>query len=119
MVNNFLRAKSLLKICQRIAFASILGLVSPITLAQTDIIEFKSVEQEQLYRELTAELRCPKCQNQNIADSNAVVVDIYALELLSTRELVRIRGVAFSFTHTYNSCYRYGATYVCTFFYIS
>ncbi len=41
--------------------------------ALTDIIEFKSPEQEQLYRELTAELRCPKCQNQNIADSNAVV----------------------------------------------
>ena len=41
--------------------------------ALTDIISFKSPEQEQLYRELTAELRCPKCQNQNIADSNAVV----------------------------------------------
>ncbi len=41
--------------------------------ALTDIISFKNPEQEQLYRELTAELRCPKCQNQNIADSNAVV----------------------------------------------
>ncbi len=41
--------------------------------AITDILEFKNPEQEQLYRELTAELRCPKCQNQNIADSNAVV----------------------------------------------
>jgi cytochrome c-type biogenesis protein CcmH len=43
------------------------------SVAITDILEFKSPEQEQLYRELTAELRCPKCQNQNIADSNAVV----------------------------------------------
>ncbi len=73
MVNNLMRAKSLLKICQRIVFAFILGCLSPVAWAQTDIIEFKSVEQEQLYRELTAELRCPKCQNQNIADSNAVV----------------------------------------------
>ena len=48
-------------------------LVAMPSLAITDILEFKSPEQELLYRELTAELRCPKCQNQNIADSNAVV----------------------------------------------
>lgn len=35
--------------------------------------QFNSVQEEQLFRELTAELRCPKCQNQNIADSDAVV----------------------------------------------
>lgn len=29
--------------------------------------------QEQQYRELTGELRCPKCQNTSIADSNAVI----------------------------------------------
>lgn len=38
-----------------------------------DQINFKSEQQKQTYLELTAELRCPKCQNQNIADSNAVV----------------------------------------------
>ena len=37
------------------------------------LIEFKSPEQQTLFKELTHELRCPKCQNQNIADSNAVV----------------------------------------------
>lgn len=37
------------------------------------LIEFKSPEQRALFKELTHELRCPKCQNQNIADSNAVV----------------------------------------------
>ena len=37
------------------------------------LIEFKSPEQQALFKELTHELRCPKCQNQNIADSNAVV----------------------------------------------
>lgn len=35
--------------------------------------QFNSAQEEQLFRELTAELRCPKCQNQNIADSDAVV----------------------------------------------
>ncbi|MDO6764775.1 cytochrome c-type biogenesis protein [Agarivorans sp. 1_MG-2023] len=33
--------------------------------------EFDSPEQEELFRELTRELRCPKCQNNNISDSNA------------------------------------------------
>jgi len=41
--------------------------------ATEDVIEFKSAKEERLYRELILELRCPKCQNQNIADSNAVV----------------------------------------------
>ena len=37
-------------------------------------IEFHSFEnkqQEELYQELIAELRCVKCQNQNLAESNA------------------------------------------------
>lgn len=33
--------------------------------------EFQDPAQEQQFRSLVAELRCPKCQNQNIADSNA------------------------------------------------
>lgn len=37
------------------------------------LIEFQSPEQQALFKELTHELRCPKCQNQNIADSHAVV----------------------------------------------
>ncbi|CAL11362.1 putative cytochrome c-type biogenesis protein [Yersinia enterocolitica subsp. enterocolitica 8081] len=31
------------------------------------------MEQEQQYRELTEQLRCPKCQNNSIADSNAII----------------------------------------------
>ena len=50
------------------------------------LIEFKSPQQQALFKELTHELRCPKCQNQNIADSNAVVaVDMRA----KTLELVQ------------------------------
>lgn len=36
-----------------------------------DTFEFEDVEQEQVFRDLTKVLRCPKCQNQNISDSNA------------------------------------------------
>lgn len=38
-----------------------------------ELLTFESEEQRRLYAQLTAELRCPQCQNQNIADSNAVV----------------------------------------------
>ncbi|QGZ73813.1 cytochrome c-type biogenesis protein [Aeromonas hydrophila] len=40
-------------------------------LAAIDVYTFESDAQEQTFRELTKELRCPKCQNQDIADSNA------------------------------------------------
>ncbi|MCG7549810.1 cytochrome c-type biogenesis protein [Pseudoalteromonas sp. Of7M-16] len=41
--------------------------------AAEDQYEFKNAAQAQTFKELTLELRCPKCQNQNIADSDAVV----------------------------------------------
>lgn len=46
--------------------------VSFCTLAQ-DIRPFDNEQQRQLFNQLTEELRCPQCQNQNIADSNAIV----------------------------------------------
>ncbi|WBA11049.1 cytochrome c-type biogenesis protein [Salinivibrio kushneri] len=36
-----------------------------------DVYKFDSAEQEARFRALTSELRCPKCQNNSIADSNA------------------------------------------------
>jgi cytochrome c-type biogenesis protein CcmH len=53
-------------------FLSLLFLISTAQATQV-LIEFKNPEQQALFKELTHELRCPKCQNQNIADSNAVV----------------------------------------------
>ncbi|WP_296933045.1 cytochrome c-type biogenesis protein [uncultured Marinobacter sp.] len=38
-----------------------------------DVYDFSDRAQEQRYQNLIAELRCPKCQNQNIADSNAPI----------------------------------------------
>lgn len=49
-----------------------IGLFSSALLAQ-EVLPFDNESQRQLYQELTAELRCPQCQNQNIADSNAIV----------------------------------------------
>ncbi|WP_025738923.1 cytochrome c-type biogenesis protein [Salinivibrio socompensis] len=36
-----------------------------------DVYQFDSAQQEDRFRTLTSELRCPKCQNNSIADSNA------------------------------------------------
>ena len=41
--------------------------------AAIDTYQFKDEAQEQQFRELTAQLRCPKCQNNSIADSNAMI----------------------------------------------
>ena len=39
--------------------------------AAVEVYEFDSPEQEALFQDLGKELRCPKCQNNNIADSNS------------------------------------------------
>lgn len=36
-----------------------------------EVYKFESKDREEIYKELTEELRCLVCQNQNIADSNA------------------------------------------------
>ena len=41
--------------------------------ASIDALNFASPEQEKDYHQLTPELRCPQCQNNNIADSNATI----------------------------------------------
>jgi len=47
--------------------------LSGAVLAAIDTYEFKDEGERQRFRQLTEELRCPKCQNQNIADSNAPI----------------------------------------------
>jgi cytochrome c-type biogenesis protein CcmH len=41
--------------------------------ALIETYDFSNVELEARYQALSEELRCPKCQNQNIADSNAPI----------------------------------------------
>ncbi|MBV4411855.1 cytochrome c-type biogenesis protein CcmH [Enterobacteriaceae bacterium YMB-R22] len=55
-------------------FAGLLGLcISFSALAAIDTYAFKDEAQEQQFRQLTEQLRCPKCQNNSIADSNAMI----------------------------------------------
>lgn len=42
-------------------------------LAAIDVHEFETQQQSERFRELTHQLRCPKCQNQAIADSDAQI----------------------------------------------
>ncbi|MFN2328464.1 MAG: cytochrome c-type biogenesis protein [Chromatocurvus sp.] len=41
--------------------------------AVIETYEFSDPQLEERYHDLSQELRCPKCQNQNIADSNAPI----------------------------------------------
>lgn len=43
------------------------------SVASIDVHEFKNPEDETRYRALIEELRCPKCQNQNLAGSDAPI----------------------------------------------
>jgi len=50
-------------------------------------IVFVDEDEEKRFRELTAELRCLVCQNQNIADSNAgLAIDLKNISLEQIRE---------------------------------
>ena len=48
-------------------------LISLVAYGAIDTYEFRDEAERERYRTLTEELRCPKCQNQNIADSNAPI----------------------------------------------
>jgi cytochrome c-type biogenesis protein CcmH len=50
-----------------------LVLVPGQAVALIETYEFSTPALEARYQELSEELRCPKCQNQNIADSNAPI----------------------------------------------
>jgi Uncharacterized protein involved in biosynthesis of c-type cytochromes len=48
-------------------------LISLVAYGAIDTYEFRDEAERERYRTLTEELRCPKCQNQNIDDSNAPI----------------------------------------------
>ena len=47
----------------------------PIVHAQVDTFEFQNVEQQQRFRQLSDELRCPMCQNTNLTGSSGGVAE--------------------------------------------
>ncbi|MCT4702353.1 cytochrome c-type biogenesis protein CcmH [Enterobacteriaceae bacterium H20N1] len=49
--------------------------------AAIDTWTFKDEAQEQQFRQLTEQLRCPKCQNNSIADSNAMIASDMRLKV--------------------------------------
>ena len=72
------RASSLpqvgLRWIRRLAAAALLALgFAGVAQAAIDAYTFKDDAERARYSELTRELRCPKCQNQDIADSNAPI----------------------------------------------
>ena len=48
-------------------------LFSSVAFSSIDALNFSSPQQESDYHQLTESLRCPQCQNNNIADSNATI----------------------------------------------
>ncbi len=56
-------------------------------LAAIDSYSFANPAEEQLFRQLVAELRCPKCQNNNLHDSDAELAqDLRDLVYAKVRE---------------------------------
>ncbi len=63
-----------MKQVKKIVLLSVLSiLVVAAAQAAIEVYHFDDVEKTNRFKQLTAELRCPKCQNQNIADSNAEI----------------------------------------------
>lgn len=50
-------------------------------LASVDVYDFDTPQQKQRYQVMIHELRCPKCQNQNLADSDAPIAQDLRQEL--------------------------------------
>ena len=57
----------------KIIILAVLLMAGSLAFATEDSYEFDTPEQRQLFLSLTEELRCPMCQNQNIADSDAMI----------------------------------------------
>jgi cytochrome c-type biogenesis protein CcmH len=53
--------------------ALVLGLLMSLTALAIDPLPFRDQAEEDRFRKLAAELRCVMCQNQSLADSNAMI----------------------------------------------
>ncbi|WP_299184033.1 cytochrome c-type biogenesis protein [uncultured Neptuniibacter sp.] len=57
----------------RVLIASLLLIFPLLSSAAIDTYEFEDEATRERFRQLTFELRCPKCQNQNLQDSNSPI----------------------------------------------
>jgi cytochrome c-type biogenesis protein CcmH len=49
--------------------------VSPLAITQVDTFEFENSEQQQRFRKISDELRCPMCQNTSLSGSSGGVAE--------------------------------------------
>ena len=68
-----LQIKCITKNLASLIIACLFSVLSINAYAAIDVYDFDSVQQEAQYRGLIEELRCPKCQNQNLAGSDAPI----------------------------------------------
>ena len=66
-------ALSIKAVTIKVASLILACLLSVTSYAAIDVYDFDSVQQEAQYRGLIEEFRCPKCQNQNLAGSDAPI----------------------------------------------
>ena len=67
------KIKSIMTNLASLIIACLFSMLSINAYAAIDVYDFDSVQQEAQYRGLIEELRCPKCQNQNLAGSDAPI----------------------------------------------
>lgn len=54
-------------------FCLLLGFITQVQASPVDTYQFQDQVTQKRYNALVKELRCPKCQNQNLADSNSPI----------------------------------------------
>jgi cytochrome c-type biogenesis protein CcmH len=59
--------------CRVLFFLVIFSIPGVVAADVANVYNFDTTQQEQRFQKLAEELRCPKCQNQNIADSGAPI----------------------------------------------
>jgi cytochrome c-type biogenesis protein CcmH len=72
-VSRSASSQPLVGIVRVVFFGLWLSLFSASSHAAIDVYEFKTPVEEQRFQALMGELRCPKCQNQNLAGSDAEI----------------------------------------------
>lgn len=69
---NFAHSMRLMLLCAvALSFVSLM----PMSLAQVDTFQFDTEEQQQRFRKLSNDLRCPMCQNTNLTGSTGGVAE--------------------------------------------